>query len=152
VHVLEPQRRELREAVDVAFDLVDGDQDPLAALAQPLGDRPIVGQQARASVHDEEHQVRLVDRAVGLQRGGPQERVVRPQEQPARVDQLERGALPGRLGVVPVARGARDAVGDRLPPSADPVEQRGLAHIGPSDERDLGDGEHLGDRLTANSA
>jgi hypothetical protein len=81
---------------------------------------------------------RFLDGAGGLLGGGPQERIVGREQKPARVDQLEGRALPRDLGVVAVARGAGPAVGDGLPPPADPVEKRGLADVGASDERDLG--------------
>ncbi len=73
-----------------------------------------------------------------LVRRGAEQRIVRAQQQAARVDHLERPALPFDLRVVAVARGAGPAVGDRLPPSADAVEQRGLTDVGPADEGDLG--------------
>ena len=105
-------------------------------------DGPVVGQQPGAAVDDEDHEVRFVDRPVRLRRRGPEQRIVRAQQETAGVDQLERGALPGGLGVVAVARRARAAVGDGLAPAADPIEQRGLADIRPADERDLGYGDH----------
>ena len=143
VHLLEPERRELGEAVGVALDLVDGDQHLLALLPQAGRDGPVVGQQPRAAVDDEDHEVRFADREVRLDRRGPQQRIVRTQEETAGVDELERGALPRGLGVVAVAGRAGTAVGDGLAPAADPVEQRGLADIGPPDERDLGYGDHV---------
>ena len=139
---VEAEPRELGEVLLAALGLVHHDEDALARAPQPAGDRLVVRQQARAAVHQEEHHVRLLDRPLGLQRGGPEERVVRAEEQPARVDELEGVALPAHLGVVAVAGRARAAVGDGLAAAADPVEERGLADVGAADEGDSREGDH----------
>ena len=142
-HAREPEPGEVLGAVLGPLDLVDGHQHLLAATAQAGRDGLVVGQQPRTAVHHENDQVRLVYRQLGLGRGRSQQRIVGLQQQPARVDQLEGGPLPGRLRVVAVARGAGPAVGDGLAPSADPIEKSRLADVRPADQRDFWDRDHL---------
>ena len=86
----------------------------LAVAPQSLRDRLVVRQQPVARVDDEQHDVGFCDRELRLVRRGAEQWVVGAQQQAARVDQLERTALPLDLRVVAVARGAGPAVGDRL--------------------------------------
>src|SRR6266704_558394 len=87
---------------------------------------------------------RLPLRLIG---GGAEKRVMAPEEQPPGIHQLEGGALPRDLRVVAVPRGAGAPVGDRFPATTDPVEQGRLAHVGPADEGDAGDGDQEGSTI-----
>jgi len=61
---------------------------------------------------------------------------------PMESHQLEAVPLPARVRVVAIAGRARAAVGDGFAAAADPVEERGLADIGPADEGDSREGDH----------
>ncbi len=142
-HAREAQPRELLRPLLGTLDLVDDYHHLLAPSAQAGGDGLVVRKQPGPAVHHEQDEVRLVDGQLRLSGGGSQQGIVRLQEQPAGVDHLEGGPLPGGLRVVPVAGGARPAVGNGFPAAADPVEKSRLAHVGPAHQRDFWYRDHL---------
>jgi DNA-binding protein HU-beta len=144
---VEAEACELARPVVASLDLVDGDDHLLARLAQAGGDGGVVAHQAGAAVHHQEDEVGFGDRELCLIRSGAEERIVRLQKQAAGVDQLEGRPLPRCLGVVAVAGGPRARIDDRLAAAADPIEERGFADIGASDEGDPGEGDHLHDQV-----
>ena len=108
---------------------------PCAAGAPPPGP----GLQARLEVHHQDHRRRILDGRPDLLRRGLQDLVagLRPvhQRQAAGIHHLEALAQPFRARHQAVARHAFLRVHDRQPAPHQPVEQRGLAHVGPAHDR-----------------
>ncbi len=110
-------------------------------VAEPLGDLLVQRHHAVADVDDEEDQVGLVHRGLDLPLDVLAEVVAVDHADPAGVHQLEE---PG-LVVVPeldqgadaVAGHARHVVDDGDPATGQPVEQRRLADVRPTDDHDL---------------
>ena len=120
----------------LVVDLVGGQHDRLAGLAQDLDDGLVVVGDADGRVDDEQHRVRQRDRDLGLRADGCRHPagIGVPA---AGVDHRE-GAT-GPVGVVghPVAGHARHVLDDGLAAADDPVHERRLADVGPADH-----GEH----------
>jgi len=144
VHALEAEAGEVGGVARLPLRLVHHDEHLLAVAAQVARDLLVVGEQAGPPVHQEKHDVGLLDRALRLQSGGAEQRVVGAEKQASGVDQLERPPLPGDLRVVAVAGGAGPSVGDGLAPAADPVEERGLADVRAPDEGNARKWDHSG--------
>ena len=123
----------------LVVDLVGGQHDRLAGLAQDLDDRLVGVGDADGRVDHEQHRVGQGDRDLGLgaDRLGQAAGVGVPA---AGVDDGEGAAVP--VGVVgdPVAGHAGDVLDDRLAAADDPVDQRGLADVGPTDDGEDRDG------------
>ncbi len=126
VHLTETELVELRglrlAAPRVA--LVRDDERRLAAAPQLVGDVVLDRQDARLRVHDEEHEVGLGDREIGLlaHRGlhRSRARIV----ETAGVDERELAAAPVRGRVDPIARRAGEVLDDRDALTDEAVEQR----------------------------
>ena len=145
VALVEAEARELRRVLVPALDLVHDDEHALAVAPQPPRDRLVVRQQARAGVHDEQHDVRLLDRALAPgAAAGPSSGSSLPSSRPPVSTSSNGRPCQLDLRVVAVARRAGPAVGDRLAAAADAVEQRGLTDVGPADEGDSGRGIMFG--------
>ncbi len=125
----------------LVVDLVGGQHDRLAGLAQHLDDGLVVVGDPDGGVHHEEHRVGDLHRDLGL---GPdaQGEALRVGVPAAGVDDGEGAAVP--VGVVghPVAGHAGDVLDDGLAPTDDPVDQGGLAHVGSADHGQHGN--HFG--------
>ena len=87
----------------------------------------------RASIDDEEDDIRLLHRNLRLLAHGFQDMVALIELDAARVDHRERMAEPLRVEIDAVARDARHIVDDRDALLADLVEKRRFAYIGASD-------------------
>jgi hypothetical protein len=117
-------------------DLVGGQHDRLAGLAQDLDDGLVVVGDADGRVDDEQHGVRQRHRDLGLRTDGGRHppRIGVPA---AGVDDGE--SATGPVGVVghSVAGHARHVLDHGLAAADDPVDERRLADVGPADH-----GEH----------
>ncbi len=138
--VLPPVAMELRGVVlaPLAVRLVRGDHHRYACAPQELR-RLLVGRRlARRGVDHEQDQVRLVDRQACLFLDLRLDRVARAAFEPAGVHDDEPASVPLGLAVQPVPRGPRTVLDDRGPLPDDAVEERALADVGSSDDRDDG--------------
>src|SRR5579884_2217742 len=118
------------------IDLVRHEQHRPAPRAEQPGDLPVLRGEPRARVDHEQHDVGLVDRPLRLPADQAGERLAGARHQPAGVDERELPARPLARRFEPVAGDARGVLDDRGPPRDQAVEERGLADVGPSDDRD----------------
>ena len=114
-------------------NFVGHDEHGPPAGPQIFGDVAVVGEQAGAGVHDKEDDVSLLDRPLGL----PahlllHRRPCRPGHAPG-IDNCKFPAAPGCGRVEPVPRNTRDIFDDGFSLPNQPVEQRGLSHVGAPD-------------------
>ena len=123
-----------------ALGLVGAEDDGRARAAQQLRQHLVDGRDAHAGVDQEEAGVRLRDRALGEPAHSARQRVVGDLLEARRVDDGEAQVAEARLALAQVARDARPVVHEREPPPDEPVEQRGLADVRPSDD---GEREHI---------
>ena len=132
-----PQRGDLGLGLGVV-DLVGRDHDRLAGPAQHVGHRLVRVSHADGGVHDEQHRVGGVHRDPGLagDLGGQALGALDRGFPAAGVDQRELPAVPQRVVGDPVPGHAGDVLYYRLPAAENPVDQRGLAHVGPADDGD----------------
>jgi hypothetical protein len=118
-------------------DLVDREHDRLAGRAQPGRDLEVERREPERPVDDEDEEVGLADRALGLAVDAGADHVARRDRiEPAGVDHAQRAAEVVDVAVAAVAGQARRVVDERGPAADEPVEQRRLADVGPADERD----------------
>ena len=117
----------------LVVDLVGGEHDGLAGLAQDPDDGLVVVGDADPGVDDEQHGVGDVDRDLGLGADalGQAAGVGVPA---AGVDDGEGAAVPDRVVGDAVAGDARHVLDDGLAAADDPVDQRRLAHVGAADD------------------
>jgi hypothetical protein len=138
---------DLREAQGVALGqggvaqgrihLVDGDQDGLAGPAQKARHVFVHRGHALGGVEHQHEQIGLVHGAQGLRAHGGQDAQGLGIE-PAGVDHAEARCAPGAYAVAPIAGDAGHVLDQGRPPPHQPVEERGLAHVGPADQREHG--------------
>ena len=124
----------------VAVDLVHRGDHRLAAAAQALGEVAVFGKQACTPVEHEDHHLGFIDGELGLVHHPLHDRVLVLRIEAAGVDQDHRHVDPRpghlRLGVEAVP-GHPGLVGhDRAVAPGQPVEQRRLADVGSTDDRD----------------
>ena len=117
-------------------DLVGRQDDRLLGLAQDADDGLVGVGDADGRVDDEEHGVGEPDRDLGLG-ADPLGEAPGVGVPAAGVDDGERAAVPDRVVGDPVAGHAGHVLDDRLAAADDPVDQGGLADVGPAD-----DGQH----------
>src|SRR6266536_723868 len=129
-----PQHRRVRLLAGVV-DLVGDEHDGLAAAAQHADRGLVVVERADRGVDHEEHDVCGMHGGLGLRgdRLGPLAGVGYPA---AGVDDLELAAGPQGVVGHPVAGHAGHVLHDGLPAPDDPVDERGLADVGPADNCD----------------
>ena len=128
---LERERR-LRRVVD----LVREQQDILLRLAQDLSELLVAGCDAGAGVDDEEHEVGLGDRGACLLRDLAGDRMWVDDVDAAGVDQQEVEPVPLRDQLLAVARRALRLVHHRLTRRGEPVDERRLADVRETHDRD----------------
>ena len=124
----------------LVVDLVGGQDDRLAGLAQDLDDRLVDVGDPDGRVDDEQHRVGERDRDLGLA-GDPLGEPAGVRVPAAGVDDGEGPAVPERVVGDPVPGHAGHVLDDGLPASDDPVDQRRLADVGPADDGEHGDVE-----------
>ena len=117
----------------LVVDLVGGQHDRLAGLAQDLHDGLVGVGDADGRVDHEQHRVGEADRDLGL-RGDPLGQAAGVGVPAAGVDDGEGAAVPGGVVGDPVAGHAGDVLDDRLAAADDPVDQRRLADVGAADD------------------
>ena len=125
-----------------AFRLVRRDDDRRLPGAKPAADLLVERRQPLAPVDQEQRDVRIAHRRLGL--------LAHPARQRVRVLVLVAGRVddpefePDQLGVAltPVARDAGAIVHQRQLLADEAVEKRRLAHIGAADDRDGGEAGH----------
>jgi hypothetical protein len=103
-----------------------------------LRDVVVEGRQARAGVHHEEHQVRLVDGGEHLAAHGVDQRLVRGGIEAARVHHRRLPLLERDQTIQPVSRDAGDVSHEGLAAADETVEERGFAHVRPPDDGEDG--------------
>ena len=133
------------EIVDVVvhaliIDLVDHQNDRLAALAQHGGNVFVVSGHAGAAVGKKENHIAGVDGDFGLTAHLLEQDIVRARLDAAGVDQTELSPAPFALAVDAVARDARGILHDRDAPPRDFVKEGRFAHVRAADDRDKGFG------------
>ena len=121
-----------------AFSLVGRQQHLLLLRAQVASDVVILCRQATANVDDEDHRVGLGHRLARLLGHFGDDATGFVGLEAAGVDDDELAAVQLCIAVVPVAREPGEIGDDGIAALRDSVEQRRLADVGPSDERDHG--------------
>ena len=119
--------------------LVDDDQHRLAGSPQHIRHVPVRRREAGAAVHDEQYPVGLLDRLARLG-GGELFEAVRAFDQATGVDHDRRVCTDARVTILAVTRQPRHVGDERVARAREHVEQRRLADVGTSDERQ--DGKH----------
>ena len=133
------------EIVDVVvhaliIDLVDHQNDRLAALAQHGGNVFVVSGHAGAAVGKKENHIAGVDGDFGLTAHLLEQDIVRARLDAAGVDQGEFVVEPFAIRVDAVARHAGGILHDRDAPPRDFVKEGRFAHVRAADDRDKGFG------------
>ena len=134
----EAERRELVRELGPRriVELVRDEQHGLARPAQDVRQLGVARRQAGAGVHEEEHEVRLLDRRPRLgDRPARDRRVVRDVDA-ARVHEQEALARPLAEELLAVARHTRRLVDDGGAGRGQPVDERRLADVRIADDRD----------------
>ena len=124
------------EFAPLVVGLVDRDHDRGGRAAQDLGGLDIRRRHPGRGIHHEDDHVGFTDRQSGLVLDAGLDGVVRVEFEPAGVHDDEAPAVPLRVAVEPVARRAGPILHDGGPATDDPIEQRALADVRPSDDRD----------------
>ena len=124
----------------LVVDLVGGQDDRLAGLAQDLDDRLVDVGDPDGRVDDEQHRVGERDRDLGLA-GDPLGEPAGVRVPASGVDDGEGPAVPERVVGDPVPGHARHVLDHGLAASDDPVDQRRLADVGPADDGEDRHGE-----------
>ena len=119
-----------------ALGLVGDQHDGLAERAQQLGEMAVERRQAGAGIDDEQADVGRADRGLGLRAHAAGERIRRGLVEAGGVDGGEFEPADAGLALAPVAGDARQVVDQRQPLADEPVEQRRLADIRPTDDGD----------------
>ena len=119
-------------------DLVDHEEHrTLGQLPHDDGDTAVLLGDPGDGIDHHKHHIRFADRLLALAAHlVVQRRALR--DPAARVDEGERHALPVGVDELAVAGDARLLLHDRDALAHDPVHQRGLPHVGPTDDRDGG--------------
>ncbi len=136
-HVLEAEAMELaRECFELGgVHLVGDDEHRLPRRAQQTRQLFIERRRARARIHDPEEHDRLVDGELGLPENVRRDEFLVVGHDTARVHEREAPPRPLRLAVDAVARDPRLVADDGTPLADQPVEERGLPHVRPPDNR-----------------
>ena len=112
-----------------------GDEDHrLAGLAHHLGEGAVVGQDAGLGVDQEEDQVGFMNGYLGLREHAAGQRGGGSILEAGGVDDVELQVVELRRMDAAVAGDTRRVVDQGQPASGEPVEQRGLADVGPADD------------------
>ena len=137
-HGIETQRVELDEAgLRLAIvGLVHRDHDRPSALPHGRGDFLVAGHEPVPAVEHEDDEIGRRDRAMSLLQHELVQRILARAEHAAGVDDRDVRALPLGVRGDDVARGPGDRRDDGPAGAGQPIEERGLADIGPSDEHD----------------
>ena len=137
-HGIEAQRVELDEAgLRLAIvGLVHGDHDRPAALPHGRGNLLVARDEPVPAVEDEDDEIGRRDRAMSLLQHELVQRILARAEHAAGVDDRDVRALPLGVRGDDVAGGAGNRRDDGPARAGQPIEQRGLADIGASDEHD----------------
>ena len=120
-----------------AFSLVGGQNDRQAGLAQQLREGFVVRRDADPRIDQEEAKLRLRNCGLGLCAHAGFETVVVHAFIAGRVDQDQRHGGKVAFGLLAVAGDTRLVVDQRNLFSGEPVEERGLADIGASDDSEF---------------
>ena len=121
---------------------VGGKDHGLARRAHELGEDLVGGDNARPRIDQEDDEVGLLDGGHGLlAHAGGETRIA--VLEPRGIDQPDRGCSKLGIGLAPVAGQSRLIVDEREALAGEPVEQRRLADIRPSDDGD-GEGHEAG--------
>ena len=123
-----------------AVDLVDGDQHRLAHPAQPFGQFVVHSGAAGLAVHQKQHHIGHFQGDFGLVHDLAGQSLGGVEIHAAGIDEGGGAAVKLNHGFQPVAGNAGQVVGDGMLASGQAIEQRGLAHVGASD--DSHDGGH----------
>jgi hypothetical protein len=139
-HRIEAQLIELHHARlrPPVVGFVDRDERRNVSLPGRLGNFHVPGHETFTSIYNQHQQIRGFHRATTAGEHQLVKRVFAGAEHAAGVDELERDALGGDVLGDHIAGGARHGRDDRTPCSGQPIEQRGLADIGATDENDGG--------------
>ena len=133
----EPVRLDGERDVLDAVDLVRGDDDGHPRAAQQVGELVVAGPQAGLGVEDEQRDLRVGERGLGLVADRAGDRVGVLVVHAAGVDQREAPAVPLRGDLLAIARDPGALVDDRLARVRQAVDERGLADVRIADDRDL---------------
>ncbi len=141
--VMDPGRSEAVEFGQEAFmagavNLVDGVKDGFPRFPQHRRNFDVGGGQAVPPIHEKDHEVGLFNGQMGLFAHLDEDGLRGSGFEASRVDQGIPASVPAAVRVVPVPRGSRHIDDDGLAFMGQPVEQRGFAHVGPSDDGDNG--------------
>ena len=96
----------------------------------------VAGHESLPSIDDEDEEIRRHDRAAPALEHELVQRILAGAEHAARINDIERHTAPLRLLRDHVTRRACDRRDDRAACAGDPVEQGGLADVGPAYEDD----------------
>ena len=117
--------------------LVGDQHHRLAGAPHEVGEGAVVGHDPDPGIGQEEDQIGLVDRRLGLGAHAAFERGGQGVLEAGGVDDVEAQVVEPRRMDAPVARHARRVVDQRQLAADQPVEQGRLADIGPSDDGEL---------------
>ncbi len=122
----------------LAIDLVHREEDSLAQRPELRCQVTLLGKKARAAVDDPANEIGVSDRDLDLRRDLFVQWSRDGFQNSPGVNHLERLSSPFDRGLVAIARRTGDGIDDRSSRAAHAVEERGLAHVGPPDDGDLG--------------
>ena len=147
----EPVELERAVARALVVELVHRQQDRPARRAQLGGDRLVPADETLPAIRHEDQQIRSLDGALPLDDHEFVKRILARAVQTACVEQVEGRLTPRDAPFERIARRAGQGRDDRLPLAGHPVEQRGLPHVGATDQHDRGGlpRHHLASALTA---
>ena len=135
----EAQAREFGDGVLLSlhvFGLVGGEDDRLSRRTQLIRDLVVGGRQTCRRIHDPHDHVCFGHSLFGLQPNvGQQIAFARIQADPAGIDDGELPVAPLGRAVQPIAGCAGDLVNHGAVFADQPVEQRGFADVGSTDQR-----------------
>ncbi len=128
------RRPRARRRAAAALGLVGDEDDGLAGAAQPVGEMAIERRHAGARIDEEERDVGVGERALGLRPHARGELARRRLLEPGGIDDAEAQIAEARLGLAAVARHAGRVVHQRQALAGEAVEQRRFADIGPAED------------------
>ena len=136
--IAEAQAIEIREPARLGLGVrfVRRQDDGAAASPEDSRDLEVERRRTLACVDDEQDQVRLLDRREHLAAHALDQGLLGRGIEPARVDHRRLPPLEAHAAVEPVARHARGVTDERLPPADETIEERGLADVRATDDRD----------------
>src|SRR5215813_3313129 len=135
---VDPELVELHRCVPrpLVVGLVDRHEQRLPRLEQLAGDGLVTAHHPFAAVSHHHHQVGALDGSLALFRDQIVERILARPVHAARIEELERRALPDHGALERIPRCPRQRSHDGAPRTGHPVEKRRFPHVRTADQHD----------------